>query len=91
MALVIQFVVGFSDPAFHLTEHYYWMLLLAVIVTKRPRSVCLPTTCSRAAWRTQSGSGRRSRAEMNGGSRASSVTTVIPPDRALSPRKPTSI
>jgi uncharacterized membrane protein YphA (DoxX/SURF4 family) len=42
MALVIQFVVGFSDPAFHLTEHYYWMLLLAVIVTKRPRGVSRP-------------------------------------------------
>jgi uncharacterized membrane protein YphA (DoxX/SURF4 family) len=25
MALVIQFVVGSADPAFYLTEHYYWM------------------------------------------------------------------
>jgi putative oxidoreductase len=36
MALVIQFVVGSADPAFYLTEHYYWMFLLAVIVTKGP-------------------------------------------------------
>jgi putative oxidoreductase len=36
MALVIQFVVGSADPAFYLTEHYYWMLLLAVIVAKGP-------------------------------------------------------
>lgn len=34
MALVIQFVVGAADPAFWQTEHYYWMLLLAVLVTK---------------------------------------------------------
>ena len=36
MVLVIQFVVGAADPAFHLTEHYYWMLLLGVIVSKGP-------------------------------------------------------
>jgi putative oxidoreductase len=36
MALVIQFVVGSADPAFHLTEHYYWMFLLAVIITMGP-------------------------------------------------------
>jgi putative oxidoreductase len=36
MVLVIQFVVGSADPAFYLTEHYYWMLLLAVIITKGP-------------------------------------------------------
>ena len=36
MALVIQFVIGSADPAFYLTEHYYWMFLLAVIVTKGP-------------------------------------------------------
>jgi putative oxidoreductase len=36
MALVIQFVVGAADPAFHLTEHYYWMLLLALIVVRGP-------------------------------------------------------
>jgi putative oxidoreductase len=41
MALVIQFVVGAADPAFHLTEHYYWMFLLAVIVTKGPGRLSL--------------------------------------------------
>jgi putative oxidoreductase len=34
MAMVIQFVVGASDPAFWQTEHYYWMFLLAVLITK---------------------------------------------------------
>ena len=41
MALVIQFVVGAADPAFHLTEHYYWMFLLALIVTKGPGRMSL--------------------------------------------------
>jgi putative oxidoreductase len=41
MALVIQFVVGAADPAFHLTEHYYWMFLLALIVTKGPGRLSL--------------------------------------------------
>jgi putative oxidoreductase len=41
MALVIQFVVGAADPAFHVTEHYYWMFLLAVIVTKGPGHLSL--------------------------------------------------
>ena len=36
MALVIQFVIGSADPAFYVTEHYYWMFLLALIVTKGP-------------------------------------------------------
>ncbi len=34
MALVIQFVIGSADPAFYQREHYYWMFLLALIVTK---------------------------------------------------------
>ncbi len=34
MVLVIQFAVGSADPAFYQTEHYYWMFLLALIVTK---------------------------------------------------------
>jgi putative oxidoreductase len=41
MALVIQFVVGSADAAFHLTEHYYWMFLLAVIITKGPGRLSL--------------------------------------------------
>ena len=41
MAMVIQFVVGSADPAFYLTEHYYWMFLLAVIITKGPERLSL--------------------------------------------------
>jgi putative oxidoreductase len=41
MALVIQFVVGAHDPTFYQTEHYYWMFLLAVIVTKGAGSLSL--------------------------------------------------
>ena len=41
MALVIQFVVGSADPAFYLTEHYYWMFLLLVITTKGPGPLSL--------------------------------------------------
>ena len=41
MALVIQFVVGAHDPTFFQVEHYYWMFLLAVIVTKGPGSLSL--------------------------------------------------
>ncbi len=41
MALVIQFVVGAHDPAFYQTEHYYWIFLLAMIITKGPGSLSL--------------------------------------------------
>jgi putative oxidoreductase len=41
MTLVIQFVVGSADPAFYLIEHYYWMFLLAVIITKGPERLSL--------------------------------------------------
>jgi putative oxidoreductase len=41
MALVIQFVIGSADPAFYMTEHYYWMFLLALIVTKGPGRLSL--------------------------------------------------
>lgn len=41
MALVIQFAVGANDPAFYQTEHYYWMFLLALIVTKGPGRLSL--------------------------------------------------
>ncbi|HET6468908.1 MAG TPA: hypothetical protein VFG43_11080 [Geminicoccaceae bacterium] len=41
MVLVIQFVVGANDPAFHLVEHYYWMFLLGVIITKGPGTLSL--------------------------------------------------
>jgi len=41
MAVVIQFVVGAHDPTFYQTEHYYWMFLLAVIITKGAGSLSL--------------------------------------------------
>jgi len=34
MAMVIQFVVGASNPAFDHVEHYYWMLLLMVLIAR---------------------------------------------------------
>ena len=47
MAVVIQFVIGAADPAFHLTEHYYWMFLLLVIVTKGPGRLSLDCLLAR--------------------------------------------
>jgi putative oxidoreductase len=47
MVLVIQFVVGSADPAFHLTEHYYWMFLLAVIITKGPERLSIDHVLAR--------------------------------------------
>jgi putative oxidoreductase len=41
MAFVIQFVVGAADPAFDLVEHYYWMFLLGIIITKGPERLSL--------------------------------------------------
>jgi putative oxidoreductase len=41
MAVVIQFVVGSADPAFYLTEHYYWMLMLGVVITQGPGRLSL--------------------------------------------------
>lgn len=54
MALVIQFVVGAADPAFHLTEHYYWMFLLALIVTKGPDRLSLDHLLTRRLARSSS-------------------------------------
>ena len=36
MTLVIQFIVGANDPAFYVTEHYYWMFLLAIVIAVGP-------------------------------------------------------
>ncbi len=47
MALVIQFVVGAHDPTFYQTEHYYWIFLLAVIVTKGPGRLSLDQLLAR--------------------------------------------
>jgi putative oxidoreductase len=41
MAVVIQFVVGSADPAFYLTEHYYWMFMLGVVITQGPGRLSL--------------------------------------------------
>lgn len=53
MALVIQFVVGSADPAFHLTEHYYWMFLLAAIITRGPGRLSLDHLLARRLKRSQ--------------------------------------
>jgi putative oxidoreductase len=53
MALVIQFVVGAQDPAFYQTEHYYWMFLLALIVTKGPGRLSLDHLLERRLGRLQ--------------------------------------
>jgi len=34
MAMVIQFVLGASNPAFDHPEHYYWMILLLVLIAR---------------------------------------------------------
>jgi putative oxidoreductase len=47
MAFVIQFVVGASDPAFRLTEHYYWMFLLGIIATTGPGRLSLDRLIAR--------------------------------------------
>jgi hypothetical protein len=36
MACVIQFVLGASNPDYDSVEHFYWMFLLAMIVTRGP-------------------------------------------------------
>ena len=41
MTLVIQFVVGAADPAFHVIEHYYWMLLLGAVIVFGPGALSL--------------------------------------------------
>jgi putative oxidoreductase len=34
MTLVIQFVLGASNPAYDNVEHYYWMLLLLILIAR---------------------------------------------------------
>ena len=50
MTLVIQFVVGAADPAFHVTEHYYWMFLLAFVVAFGPGLLSLDHWLKRWLW-----------------------------------------
>lgn len=41
MTLVIQFVVGAADPAFHVIEHDYWMMLLGTVIVFGPGALSL--------------------------------------------------
>lgn len=41
MALVIQFILGAANPAYDNIEHFYWMLLLLVIITTGPGRLSL--------------------------------------------------
>mgnify|MGYP000904002969 CR=1 FL=1 len=41
MTLVIQFVVGAADPAFHVIEHDYWMMLLCTVIVFGPGALSL--------------------------------------------------
>ena len=41
MALVIQFALGSVNPAFDNVEHFYWMFVLAMIVTRGPGRISL--------------------------------------------------
>ncbi|MTI08765.1 DoxX family protein [Curvivirga aplysinae] len=41
MSLVIQFVLGANNAAYDNIEHYYWMILLLVIIIKGPGMISL--------------------------------------------------
>lgn len=41
MTLVIQFVLGAANPAFDHSNHFFWMILLAVIITRGPGRLSL--------------------------------------------------
>ncbi|MFD2261551.1 DoxX family protein [Lacibacterium aquatile] len=41
MTLVIQFVLGAANPAFNNSDHFFWMILLAVIITRGPGRLSL--------------------------------------------------
>ncbi len=41
MSLVIQFVLGASNPAYDSVEHFYWLALLAVILVRGPGGLSL--------------------------------------------------
>ena len=50
MTLVIQFVVGAADPAFHVTEHYYWMFLLGFVIAFGPDPLSIDHWLKRRLW-----------------------------------------
>ena len=41
MALVIQFVLGAASPDYDDAEHFFWMILLALIIVKGPGPISL--------------------------------------------------
>lgn len=47
MTLVIQFVVGAADPAFHIREHDYWMFLLGFVIALGPGALSLDAVIRR--------------------------------------------
>ena len=38
MALIIQFVLGATNPAYDNVEHYYWMMIFALLAIRGPGS-----------------------------------------------------
>jgi putative oxidoreductase len=47
MSLVIQFVLGASNPTYDNTEHFYWLFLLLVIAIRGPGALSLDHLLSR--------------------------------------------
>ena len=47
MTLVIQFVLGASNPDYDNTEHFYWLFLLASIVIRGPGIISLDAAIRR--------------------------------------------
>lgn len=41
MTLTIQFVLGATNPAYDHSDHFFWMILLAVIITRGPGRLSL--------------------------------------------------
>jgi putative oxidoreductase len=41
MTLIIQFVLGATNPAYDHSDHFFWMVLLVVIVTRGPGRLSL--------------------------------------------------
>ena len=47
MSLVIQFVLGASNPVYDNTEHIYWLFLLLVIAVRGPGAISIDHLLSR--------------------------------------------
>ncbi|MBM3516364.1 MAG: DoxX family protein [Alphaproteobacteria bacterium] len=52
MALVIQFVLGASNPAYDHVEHFYWMLLLLIIIVRGAGALSLDRLLARRFLKT---------------------------------------